>query len=63
MQLEKESWKIIAQKIFDLGNLMVAAFIFGLLISKQGINFWLISAGIILYLSCVLIGITLLRKK
>ncbi|MFH1562220.1 MAG: hypothetical protein ABIF11_02195 [Nitrospirota bacterium] len=63
MQLEKDNWKIIAQKIFDLGNLGVAALIFGLLISKQSIDFWFVSLGVILYLSCLLIGIMLLKKK
>jgi hypothetical protein len=63
MRLEKENWKIIAQKIFDLGNLAIAALIFGLLISKQSINFLLVSLGVILYISCLCIGIMLLRKK
>jgi hypothetical protein len=63
MRLEKENWKIIAQKVFDLGNFAIAALIFGLLISKQSINFLLVSLGIILYISCLSIGIMLLRKK
>lgn len=63
MYLEKEDRKIIAQKIFDLGNFVVAALIFGLIISKQSINIWFVSLGIILYISCLYIGIKLLKGK
>ncbi|MEW6620316.1 MAG: hypothetical protein AB1422_13445 [bacterium] len=63
MQLEKENRKIIAQKIFDLGNFAIAALIFGLLISKQTISLWFVCLGVILYLSCLAIGIMLLKRK
>ncbi|MEW6609850.1 MAG: hypothetical protein AB1414_20800 [bacterium] len=63
MQLEKENRKIIAQKIFDLGNFAIAALIFGLLISKQIISLWFVCLGVILYLSCLAIGIMLLKRK
>lgn len=63
MQLEKENRKIIAQKIFDLGNFAIASLIFGLLISKQSISLWFVCLGVILYLSCLAIGIMLLKRK
>ncbi|MEW6095854.1 MAG: hypothetical protein AB1567_04920 [bacterium] len=63
MQLERENRKIIAQKIFDLGNFAIAALIFGLVVSKQDINIWFVILGVILYLSCLYIGMMLLKRK
>jgi len=63
MELERENRKIIAQKIFDLGNLAIAALIFGLVISKEDINLWFIILGVVLYILCLYVGIMLLKRK
>jgi len=63
MQLDKENRKIIVPKILELGNLIIAALIFGFLVSKQSIHLWVVSLGVILYVSCLFISIMLLKKK
>jgi len=62
MRLSRGERKLYAEKVMDLGNLAVAALIFGQMVSKLPINPYLVLSGLVFYFVC-LIASHLLQKE